>query len=43
VLFERRGDAASALAAYREALVIDPRDADARRGVSRIERRGTNQ
>jgi len=36
MLLERRGDSAGALAAYREALAIDKRDADARRGVLRI-------
>jgi tetratricopeptide (TPR) repeat protein len=36
VLLERRGDSAGALAAYREALALDPRDADAKRGAGRV-------
>jgi Flp pilus assembly protein TadD len=43
VLLERRGDRAGALASYREALAIDPRDFDAKRGVDRITARGPNQ
>ena len=39
VLLERRGDAAGALAAYREALAIDEGNADARRGAERIVKR----
>jgi predicted Zn-dependent protease len=39
VLYERRGDTSGALAAYGEALAIDPRDADAKRGAERISRR----
>ena len=35
---ERRGDAAGAVAAYRAALALDPRDADAREGLSRLGR-----
>jgi len=33
---ERRGDAAGAAAAYRAALVLDPRDVDAREGLRRL-------
>jgi arylsulfatase A-like enzyme/tetratricopeptide (TPR) repeat protein len=43
VLLERRGDTEGALIAYREALVLDPRDVDARRGVDRITTRRSPQ
>jgi Flp pilus assembly protein TadD len=43
VLLERRGDTTGALSAYREALVLDPRDVDARRGVERISTRRSTQ
>ena len=36
VLLEKRADPAGALTAYREALALDPGNADARRGVERI-------
>jgi Flp pilus assembly protein TadD len=36
VLFERRGDAEAAARAYRDALSLDPGDADARRGLARL-------
>jgi choline-sulfatase len=43
VLAERRGEFAEALSAYREALALDPRNADAGRGVARIEAREPGQ